>query len=105
MDKARAAREKHGNKLLLCVGGAGRSAGLHELVNKGKTERRKFVRSVLKLIDKHKLDGLDVDFEVPASTQNQQTWKNLANLLKDLSVAFKSDSRKLSLTMAYHPMG
>lgn len=104
LEKARAARERHGTKLLACVGGAGRSTGLQQVVMGGKAARRNFVQSALRLVEQKGFDGLDIDYEGHISAADTAGWRGFANILKDLSHAFTSNGRSLTLTIAYHPI-
>lgn len=64
MSEARAATKVAGTKLLVCIGGNGRSAGFtHAVANKERRER--FVESLASLADKYDLDGVDLNWEYP----------------------------------------
>lgn len=62
MSKARAATRAAGRDLLVCVGGNGRSAGFAPAVAK-PDRRARFVEDLVKLCDKHDLDGVDLNWE------------------------------------------
>ena len=63
-DEARTAAAKHGTKLLLCFGGNGRSNGFSGMVSSAKS-RKRFLKALVKLLDKHGLDGVDYNWEYP----------------------------------------
>ena len=64
MAEARAATRASGSKLIVCIGGNGRSAGFtHAVANKER--RAKFVESLASLADKYELDGIDLNWEYP----------------------------------------
>eukprot|EP00747_Dinoflagellata_sp_TGD_P029279 gnl/TRDRNA2_/TRDRNA2_133819_c0_seq1.p1 gnl/TRDRNA2_/TRDRNA2_133819_c0~~gnl/TRDRNA2_/TRDRNA2_133819_c0_seq1.p1 ORF type:complete len:235 (+),score=36.44 gnl/TRDRNA2_/TRDRNA2_133819_c0_seq1:88-792(+) len=103
--QAKTARDQYGTKLLVCVGGAGRSSGLSRLIAGEAEVRKKFAASVVKFLDWYGLDGLDVDFEPTERPITQTTWRGFANLISELSRAFRKRSpekRKL-LTVPFHP--
>ena len=66
MAEATAAARKHGSKILLCFGGNGRSAGFSEMVS-SKKSRKFFLKSLMKYIEKYSLDGVDYNWEYPAT--------------------------------------
>ena len=60
MAEARLATRATGSKLLICIGGNGRSAGFTHAVAKRET-RKRFVESLESLLDEHDLDGVDLN--------------------------------------------
>lgn len=111
MTEARAATKAAGTKLLVCVGGNGRSAGFSPAVAK-KERRQRFVDDLVKLCDKHDLDGVDLNWEYPGYTFGSgyhddeavaRDYKGLRSLLKLLYAAFEPSGRVI--TIAYYPDG
>ena len=109
MQEARAATRAAGSKLLVCVGGNGRSAGFSSAVA-GKERRSRFVNSLISLLDRYDLDGVDLNWEYPgydfktgyASDEVlERDYRGLGRLLKQLHVALAPQGR--ILTMAYYP--
>ena len=111
MLEARAATKAAGTQLLVCVGGNGRSAGFSAAVAK-PDRRQRFVEDLVKLCDKHDLDGVDLNWEYPGFTFGsgyhsdaavQKDYKGLRALLKLLHAAFVPMGRVI--TIAYYPDG
>jgi len=50
--------------VLLCLGGAGRSAGFVKAIE-SKQSRARLVKGLTALVEKHELDGVDLDCEAP----------------------------------------
>jgi len=94
---ARAATRASGAKLMVCLGGNGRS-GAFPQVETTPALRKALVRSIVELLDKHDLDGVDLNHEYP-STRDE--WLGLFALLHELHAAFKPSGRVL--TMAIYP--
>jgi GH18 family chitinase len=63
-EKLYALKKDHGVRLILCVGGWGRSSNF-AAVAKSDVIRPAFVASAVKTCLHHKLDGLDIDWEHP----------------------------------------
>jgi GH18 family chitinase len=61
---AQVAAEAQGGELLICFGGNGRSSGFSGMVRSDKA-RRRFVKSLVRLCDKHGLHGVDYNWEYP----------------------------------------
>lgn len=109
MAEARAATRAAGTKLLICIGGNGRSAGFTHAVA-GKERRARFVESLSSLLDKYDLDGVDLNWEYPgfdfktgyASEEVlHKDYRGMARLLKLLHASFAPLGR--IITMAYYP--
>ena len=64
--------------VLLCVGGAGRSAGFAKATSTAK-RRRRFVANLEALLEEHSLDGVDFDWEAP---RNDEEMANYVLLLR-----------------------
>ena len=109
LEEARLATRNAGSKLLICVGGNGRSAGFSRAVSK-KASRALFVSQLVALCEKHDLDGVDLNWEYPGydfRTGYQQDallendWKGLASVVRKLHQALWPSGR--IVTMAYYP--
>lgn len=111
MIEARAATRASGTKLLVCVGGNGRSAGFSAAVAK-KERAQNFVSGIVSLLDRHDLDGVDLNWEYPgysfgkgyhAEEALQKDYKGFARLVRMLHAAFAPSGR--IITLAYYPDG
>eukprot|EP00092_Neocalanus_flemingeri_P002693 GFUD01002883.1.p1 GENE.GFUD01002883.1~~GFUD01002883.1.p1 ORF type:complete len:354 (+),score=133.72 GFUD01002883.1:52-1113(+) len=107
--EAREAATRHQTKLLLCLGGNGRSGGFSVMVRNDKN-RRQFVVNLVELLDKYQLDGVDYNWEYPGYRMGKgymnekeilKDYEGLAKLLQETREAFKSN--KKVITMAYYP--
>eukprot|EP00906_Rhabdomonas_costata_P022215 RCo032125 len=111
---AQEARQKVGTRLLVCLGGNGRSGGFGPAVGKKKT-RRKLAENLALFCEQHGLDGVDFNWEYPDQASE---WKGLFHLLADTRAAFErhrmaasgasaEDTRRtpVVITMAYYPDG
>ncbi len=105
---AKAAQKRHGGlKLLVCFGGNGRSTHFGS-VTASAAKRATFVENVKELIEKRKLDGVDLNWEFPGfqfgkgyAADYEREWGQLAQLMRDLREALPGKV----LTMAYYPDG
>ncbi|KAG5508950.1 hypothetical protein GH5_06168 [Leishmania sp. Ghana 2012 LV757] len=70
----------HGTKLMLCIGGGGRSAGFADLVG-DKARRLAFIEEVNTVLLVRKLDGIDFNWEYP---QSMTEWSNFGRFLLEL---------------------
>jgi GH18 family chitinase len=62
--------------VLLCIGGAGRSAGFAKAIE-SKQSRARLVKGLASLIEKYELDGVDLDCEAPFnSVHNSQIFQH-----------------------------
>lgn len=57
--------------VLLCVGGAGRSAGFAK-ATASKQSRARLVKALTLLVEEHELDGVDFDCEAPMSSVGEK---------------------------------
>eukprot|EP00759_Apiculatamorpha_spiralis_P058856 PhF_6_TR9440/c0_g1_i1/m.14751/K01183/E3.2.1.14; chitinase len=74
--QAREAADKYGGKLLLSFGGNSRSENYgHMATNIGR--RKRFLNNVNKLLIEYKLDGVDYNWEYPASREEWSAWRHL----------------------------
>jgi len=91
---------KSAPKVLISVGGAGRSKHFGTVAASTKG-RKRLVKQITKLIESNPfLAGVDLDWEAP---QSQQQWKELGNIAKDLRVPFKDRPEGFMVSMTYHP--
>ena len=111
MREARAAATASGTKLLLCIGGNGRSAGFSPTVA-SKKKRARFVAALLELCEKHGFDGVDYNWEYPGyvlgrgylpEAEVTKDYEGLFKLLEETHAAFAPSGRVI--TMAYYPDG
>lgn len=64
-------------------------------------KRAKFIQSVLEFIEEYKFDGLDLNWEYPASRGGKYVDKqNYVSLLRELKSAFGEHDYLLSATVA-----
>ncbi len=93
-------------KLVLSIGGWG-ADGFSQMA-KNSTNRAKFIESVMQFLDKHNLDGVDIDWEYPVTggeiehAANDKT--NFTRLLQELRAALDqrtaSDGGRMILSIA-----
>ena len=89
-------------KLLLSIGGWTYSKSFHPVVV-SPAHRTRFVHSAIRILEDYGLDGLDIDYEYPAS---QAQGQGLADLVTALRSAFtslqqrKGDSQPYQITIA-----
>jgi len=81
-------------RVLLCVGGAGRSTEFRHIVQDPKL-RKALVKSIAKVVKQHNLDGVDFDWEVPGPGDLVA----YAQLLTDC----KKKLKKKQVTVTVHP--
>jgi chitinase len=87
---------RHGVRLILCVGGWGRSQHF-STVARTASLREEFVRSALRICQERGLDGLDLDWEHPVSREEQEGY---ADLMVELREGLAPHGLVVSLTMA-----
>jgi GH18 family chitinase len=93
---AQAARAAHGMRLLLCVGGNGRSAHFSR-VARAPARRRAFARALAERVAALSLDGVDLNWEYPGFQFGagysadakfvEEDWRALALLARDVRAA------------------
>lgn len=98
--KATDLRIKHPHlKVMIAIGGWNEGSTKYSHMAKDKVKRGKFVKSVVKFLEKHKFDGLDLDWEYPAKRGGVGADKqNFILLIKELKEAFAE--HKFLLTAA-----
>jgi GH18 family chitinase len=87
-------KEAHKVRLLLCVGGWGRSKGFAELAASAPS-RQRFASALTEFCSEQRFDGVDLDWEHPKGESEQKNW---AALLSEIQTAFQP--RRLLLTVA-----
>jgi len=117
--EARLAARRHGTRLLLCVGGNGRSGGFSATVRDAKA-RRRFAKALVKFAVGLGLDGCDLNWEYPGyafgsgyqdDASVKADWDGLAALVADVRAAFHATagrgpgSGRDIVTLAYYPDG
>eukprot|EP00038_Savillea_parva_P017216 m.19426 g.19426 ORF g.19426 m.19426 type:complete len:361 (+) comp3691_c0_seq2:52-1134(+) len=100
MQRAVSAAEKHGTKLQICFGGNSRTNGFPQMVVSKKL-RAKFIKRLVKLCKKHKLGGVDYNWEYP---RDKKEWAGLFRLIVETREAFAaSHDPTMVISMAYYP--
>ena len=89
-------------KVLVSVGGAGDDTGFSDMVV-NHTNRKTFIHSVVNLVKKHKVDGVDLDWEfpneIPHHDKNQKV--HFVQLLEEIRATINKQTRhKFLLTVA-----
>ena len=116
--EARAAAARHGTRLLLCLGGNGRSSGFGPTV-RDSAARARLAKAIAKLVVEKELDGVDLNWEYPgyefgtgymSDAAVKADWDGLAALVADVRAAFAAKGRARGggrdiVTLAYYPDG
>ena len=99
--KARTAADKVRGKILLSFGGNARSKGFGAMVST-KARRKKFLDELNKILEKYQFDGVDYNWEYPASDLE---WRNWALLMKESKEALLGgkDRNIVTFTMYLDP--
>ena len=99
MRAARAKKAAPHLRVLVSMGGGGRSAAFPQAV--GSRQRREaLAKALVKYCKRGKLDGADIDYEAALGPTEL---RNLVGFLKLLRHAFDAAAPPLQLTMAVHP--
>jgi chitinase len=93
--------EKHDTKVILAVGGwfhinGGESYDYFKTAISNPASRTKLVKELTSLVDREKLDGIDIDFEHPRSKADAE---NLATFTKELSDKLHPKGKELSIAV------
>ncbi|MDD4076373.1 MAG: glycosyl hydrolase family 18 protein [Bacilli bacterium] len=93
-----------GTRFVLSVGGWGAS-GFSKMAE-SEENRVKFIQSVIEIIDKYSIDGIDLDWEYPTTgsgndERNSQDKFNFTSLICELRIALDQISPDLLLTVAF----
>ena len=111
LQEARDAADASGTKLLMCVGGNGRSAGFSSTV-RSASWRKRFVAALLKLCESSGFDGVDLNWEYPGYQFGRgylpeeeviKDYRGLHKLIVEMHTAFAASPRALVVTLAYYP--
>lgn len=94
--KLRSFKTRERIRLMLCVGGWGRSTHF-ATVSTTDSKRAKFVEAVTRFCLNERFDGIDLDWEHPKNAEEQEGY---AKLLADLRTAFEPHGLTLSVTVA-----
>ncbi|MDB5349572.1 MAG: chtA [Planctomycetota bacterium] len=89
-------KRRHGVRLLLGVGGWDRSSGFAPMSASAEA-RKTFGANVVRACREHGLDGVDIDWEHPASKAEESQY---ATLLTELKAALSPHHLSLTLVMA-----
>ena len=96
-DKIKTARKHSVGKLLLTIGGGGRSNYFYT-ISKEEKLRESFISTLYETMKKYNLQGVDYDWEQP---QNYEEVKAYSQLIVETAELFKP--KKLLLSVALHP--
>ncbi|WZO98134.1 glycoside hydrolase family 18 protein [Isosphaeraceae bacterium EP7] len=98
--KLTANAHKAGVKVLISLGGWGWDKQFGEIVSKPESEKR-YVDSVIKMMDENDYDGLDLDWEYPDTAEEVKGFERLTHTLrKRIDEVGKAKNRHMDLTMA-----
>ncbi len=91
-------------KVMVACGGWGGSKGFSDMAVSVES-RQKFIDSVMKFIEEHQLDGLDIDWEYPGLSGDNNPFRpedkeNFTALMKGLREAMDASGKKYVLTFA-----
>lgn len=100
--RARDACDAYGTKLMVSVGGAGRSRHFAAATASDAT-RRKLARAIAAFCDAHSLHGVDINWEYP---RDETQWLSLFKLARAMRRAFEKNAEtKKNIFLAFHPDG
>ncbi|WP_226674536.1 glycoside hydrolase family 18 protein [Mesobacillus jeotgali] len=93
--------QKHDTKVMLAIGGwyhinGGESYDYFKAAISTSASRKKLVHELVSFAEKEKLDGIDIDFEHPRSTEDA---RYLADFAKELSEQLKPIGKELSIAV------
>ncbi len=91
-------RTKHGFRLLVSVGGWGRSRGFAAM-STDNARRRKFVENVTDFCITHGFDGVDYDWEFPQTAKER---KGYIDLIRDTRQAFLPHRNIVTVALGHH---
>ncbi|MGD8537515.1 MAG: glycoside hydrolase family 18 protein [Candidatus Aminicenantes bacterium] len=90
------AAHKNGVKVIMSVGGWGRSEGFPGMAQR-RENRQRFIEQVLDFCETYSYDGVDIDWEYVSNPEEQEDFIDLS---RELSDALKSHEPPLLLTIA-----
>ncbi|CAM9383266.1 unnamed protein product, partial [Ectocarpus fasciculatus] len=105
---ARQAAETYGCKLMICLGGNGRSSGFSKAVSSEKS-RKHFVKNIAKMIKRYRFDGVDINWEYPGYAFGRgygpevEIKNDYAGLIETLSLLRKRLGPEKTISLAYYP--
>ena len=103
--RARDACDAYGTKLIVSVGGAGRSRRFAAATRSDAT-RRKLARAIAAFCDAHRLHGVDINWEYP---RDETQWLSVFKLARATRRAFDAlgarGAEKKTVFLAFHPDG
>jgi chitinase len=93
--------KQHDTKVLLAIGGwfhlnGGESYPYFKAAITNPASRKKLVNELARIADREKLDGIDLDFEHPRTSEDA---RSLAEFAKDLSNALHPKGKELSIAV------
>lgn len=83
-------------KIIVSIGGGSFKPALFENMASHEKARQNFIQSAVQFCNKHKFDGIDIDWEYPRIQDKQ----NFTLLLKELSHACKKNAHNLVISIA-----
>lgn len=89
-------------KTMIAIGGWSEGVKKYSAMASRPETRNKFVSSVVKFLNKHKFDGLDVDWEYPAAADRggkPEDKKNFVSLMTELSKELKPSGKLLTMAV------
>lgn len=111
--EAAAAAKQHDSKLMLCIGGNGRSRHFRTVV-RSRAARRRFAGGLTELAQRLGIPNFDLNWEYPGYSfshgylpkeEVERDYRGLAALAKDIRQAFDKLGQPMVLSLAYYPDG
>lgn len=96
LEKLRGYRRTSGCRLLLCVGGGGRSAGFPRMAT-DPASRENFIHDLHKYCRRHAFDGVDYDWEHPKGEEQMGAY---VKLLAETKRTFQDDNLLVTIAQA-----
>ena len=96
IERARALKAQLKTRLLLCVGGWGRSEHFPAVASDDEA-RARLIESLKSFCKKHNFDGIDYDWEHP---KNEAAMADYVRLLAETRTAFKEDGLLVTIALA-----
>ncbi|KAB0790753.1 hypothetical protein PPYR_15658 [Photinus pyralis] len=96
--------KKSGVKTIVAIGGWNEGSEKYSLMASTAASRMEFARSVLKFLQKHGFDGIDIDWEFPSTRGGQpQDQSTFSKLLSALSTTIRPHGFSLSVAVSANP--
>ncbi|MEG1981782.1 MAG: glycosyl hydrolase family 18 protein [Clostridia bacterium] len=83
-------------RILLCLGTCIQTGEPKKLCFTTPDRRANFVKQAMELVEKYKVDGLDLDFEYP---ETKEQWDGYSAIMIELSAALKPLGKQLSVAL------